>query len=373
MLSTIETFYDCVDEGFDYGRALAAYSAVTDDTGFLICRVWPLLGRQVPLGHHNIPEDAIHAIVHGGFDMDSHDLFKNFAVIPERTPVLRRSFVSDEAHRKTRVYKEASEPWGLHSEGASILKKNLIAGVSCGFVRHPGQEEIGHEILSQMAVLNIHLCRAMGLQQQLDKLSEALIQSSNMLDLIDFGLVLYGDAEVPLFVNETARRVFNDNDGLALGSGGIVIQDRAAFQQFQELLGTLRLSELPLAARTGGMVRVPRLSRKKPYILLAVPMLAHGKQGLDKVNVVVHVFDPSVKKSTAIKLFAASYKLTRAESALALELAQGTNIDEFAAKRGVSITTARSQLRTLYAKTDTSRQHELVSLLLRSTIGIKLN
>jgi DNA-binding CsgD family transcriptional regulator len=59
------------------------------------------------------------------------------------------------------------------------------------------------------------------------------------------------------------------------------------------------------------------------------------------------------------------FGLTLAESSLAMELAQGSTPDEAARRRRVSRTTVRSQLGSIFAKTNTRRQAALVSLLAR--------
>jgi DNA-binding CsgD family transcriptional regulator len=59
------------------------------------------------------------------------------------------------------------------------------------------------------------------------------------------------------------------------------------------------------------------------------------------------------------------YRLTAAEARLAVALAGGETLEQIAAAHGVSLTTLRSQLRSVFSKTGTSRQAELVRLALR--------
>ena len=58
-----------------------------------------------------------------------------------------------------------------------------------------------------------------------------------------------------------------------------------------------------------------------------------------------------------------SYGLTEAESDLALALDRGTTLPDIAERRGVSITTIRTQLYSLMAKLDVNHQTALVRLL----------
>ena len=57
------------------------------------------------------------------------------------------------------------------------------------------------------------------------------------------------------------------------------------------------------------------------------------------------------------------YGLTRAEAEITIQLAQGDGLDAIAASRAVTLETVRTQLRTVYRKTGTHRQGELVFLV----------
>lgn len=371
LLSAIEIFYDCVDSGFDHRRAISAFSRAADETGLCLVDI-TLTGKFKLLAYENIPKGAMMTMMNGPWTPENHGILRNFARIPQGVPVLHRAVESDDEFYASELYRQAFAPWNLHSVGLCLLNKGMHGGVLNGFLRSPGQEEIDHEILSRMALLNKHLWRAMHLEKRIDKLEQTLIQSNNILDVIEFGLVLYSSEGPPVFVNQAARRIFDTRDGLKLDRKGIGIADPSAQQQFDDLLQALNNPKVPISARSGGIVRVDRPSRKKPYSLMAVPLKEGSKAALDNVGVVVLLFDPSAKRTTAINLFVASYGLTHAEALLALELATGSSLDDYAEKRRISRNTVKSQLRSIFSKTDTSRQPELVSLLLRSATGINL-
>lgn len=62
------------------------------------------------------------------------------------------------------------------------------------------------------------------------------------------------------------------------------------------------------------------------------------------------------------------FGLTAAETHLAIELARGGNLLDIACSQGLSRTTLRSHLASLFVKTQTRRQVELVSLLRRAAL-----
>jgi DNA-binding CsgD family transcriptional regulator len=58
--------------------------------------------------------------------------------------------------------------------------------------------------------------------------------------------------------------------------------------------------------------------------------------------------------------------LSPAEAQIALGIAKGETLAEIAKARSVSVSTARGQLKSVFAKTGTHRQAELVRLLIAS-------
>ncbi len=59
------------------------------------------------------------------------------------------------------------------------------------------------------------------------------------------------------------------------------------------------------------------------------------------------------------------YGLSPAEAKIAQGISRGDSLEEVAARAGVRITTARTQLASIFEKTNTRRQAKLVALLSR--------
>ena len=76
----------------------------------------------------------------------------------------------------------------------------------------------------------------------------------------------------------------------------------------------------------------------------------------------------SLPRSQALRSL---YSLTNAEIELVELLCDGCSLEEAAEHRGVTINTARSQLKQIFFKTSTSRQSELVRLVLAGIAPIR--
>ncbi|WP_257558339.1 helix-turn-helix transcriptional regulator [Sphingobium sp. CFD-2] len=79
----------------------------------------------------------------------------------------------------------------------------------------------------------------------------------------------------------------------------------------------------------------------------------------------IRFIDKREHQRRVIALAQQRHDLTRAETALCVSLIDGKSLQEHADGHGVQISTVRSHLKTLLAKTGTNRQGELVALLAR--------
>ena len=166
------------------------------------------------------------------------------------------------------------------------------------------------------------------------------------------GVLLDGVGEV-LLANVTALRLLQEGGG-PLRPGDEQEQVRSALKRL------LRRAQSRFTLDRDAWVRVPR-ETQRDLVLHAVP-IGPGNAPVGTVLILVDLGTaPQPKPEVLQKLFG----LTGAEAKLALEIARGETPADVARDHRVSIATVRSQLAAVFAKTQTSRQAELVTLLAR--------
>lgn len=84
-----------------------------------------------------------------------------------------------------------------------------------------------------------------------------------------------------------------------------------------------------------------------------------------KATAVVFITDPDQKPAVQPETLRMLYGLTRAETKLAMVLLDGKSLLEAAELNDVGRETVRSQLKSIFGKTGTQRQSELIGLLAR--------
>ena len=200
-----------------------------------------------------------------------------------------------------------------------------------------------------------HLQRALQLRRRLGTLE---VSSAGLaaLDALAIGAVVCDGAGAVLFANTAAEMHARSGDGLVLGSSGYGV---AAFYPAENA----RLQSLIADAGTGGpggAVAITGYEGGRLFVLVA-PLPQRMADGPGRVLVTMRpaAAGPTFDAAALGRLFG----LTPAEARLALALAAGSSLAEYAAERKVSENTLRTQLSYILRKTDTGNQRELVRLL----------
>ncbi|WP_238273027.1 helix-turn-helix transcriptional regulator [Methylobacterium cerastii] len=172
--------------------------------------------------------------------------------------------------------------------------------------------------------------------------------------------------------------------GIILATDGSVVAVNAtAHAILQTIFGRAKIAEADLLASgrelikrllTRGKTRIKLDSEDwvlierpdcRPLVMHAIPTVVQNLDGPHTILILIDLDDtPQVSPATLERIFG----LTRTEAKLAVLLASGASTSEAAGLQGVSVATARSQLAAIFVKTRTTRQAELVRLLVRLAI-----
>ncbi|HXW93442.1 MAG TPA: helix-turn-helix transcriptional regulator, partial [Terriglobales bacterium] len=208
-----------------------------------------------------------------------------------------------------------------------------------------------------------HMQRALLLHRRMLDLRLNNTMQTWALDQVQFGVVLLrGDGKV-LFANRAASELCVRLRGLELSIRGL---HAVAPREEQGLQCAIRVaaSRSDQNAPTG--IRIGANSGKNPLMLVVsrtgVPdFLAISKDAV----VAIFVTDPDKHQPGKAQLLASLFGLTPAEVRLAQMLASGSGLRDASEQLGVAQSTVRSQLKSIFAKTNVNRQSDLVRLVLK--------
>lgn len=250
---------------------------------------------------------------------------------------------------------------GTHSMAGVIARQDDAAFVltSLREDRKAGWDEIDRPTVR---VLLPHLARCLETRQRLQILEAGELA----LNTLNVGVMLLADDGRFVFWNRAAEQIIaHANDGLSLRSGRLSASDRGADLALRRLLASVLAPGASLQSAPD--VLVTRFSGRMPYKVTASPLLRTIRPfiGMRKPVALVLVTDPEVRRPIAADALKLAYGLTPKEAALAIALAEGLTLEQAAERMAVRYETARTHLRRVQSKTQTSRQVDLVKLLER--------
>jgi DNA-binding CsgD family transcriptional regulator len=189
---------------------------------------------------------------------------------------------------------------------------------------------------------------------------------TNVVDRLPHGMLLLSARRRILYVNRTAEEILRLKDGLIIDGGELRAAGSDGTARLRTIIGNaIRISagELIDGATAG---RIERPSGKRPPFVMAAPLPGQPETlGVEPAAVALFVTDPeSNKPATDVATLRAIFGLTRAEAQLLLMLLEGLPLQQTAERLHLSAETARSHLKSIFQKTDTHRQADLIRRVL---------
>ena len=219
-----------------------------------------------------------------------------------------------------------------------------------------------------LTVLLPHLTQAMRLQQRLAGIERTGLIATAALDSMPAGVIAVGADCALLFANAVAERLLSQGQGLTIRHGRLRCTDREADRALGLLVRQAGMAALGQAGGSGGVLPAPR-AEARPLSLLVCPLRPEAMTlGTPRPMALIFVGDPDVRQATSSDMLMRLYGLTPAEARLAEALLAGDTLQDFADRAGVSLHTAKTQLKHIFAKTGAGRQADLIRDLLGNPV-----
>lgn len=162
-----------------------------------------------------------------------------------------------------------------------------------------------------------------------------------------------------LDANTAAEALFNEE--ISIKSRRLVVRDRGARGALETFVDHLRLA--PYWADLATSPIVVRREDRPPVIIRVLPIQGPASGPFLGARALLILDDLAAKPRPKLQILKATFGLTPAETRLASLIARGISPEQAAEELRRSRETIRNQLKSIFAKTDTHRQAELVSLL----------
>ncbi len=328
---------------------------------------------------HNTPEHFFQLLAtkYLGQDIWTNRAIERGLIYEGSVVIGDEDLIPFEELRRTDIYQNLFAPFDVAHLLTSVVfgpeSPGSMPWVACAWsrgVNDPGFSTFERE---RLRLLLPHISRSLGVMFRLRDMELRVASSLAALDLLSVGVLLFDERGLAAFANRAARRILDDEDGLQLrhrfgdsSLGEIASGDTRAQAALAGAIRSAVSPDIMGAAHFSRAVSVPRPSGRQDYIL-NFSSLAAGNEfgsGSDVPRAIAFITDNGEPIRLDGPLLRKNYGLTPAEIRLAELMAESLTVEEAAERLGVSRHTAKTQLQSVYMKTNTNNRAKLMRLIM---------
>jgi len=265
----------------------------------------------------------------------------------------------------SRVYREFLRPNGVEYTLAVAVDYDTDQGWALGLLRGPDSPPFAENDRDALGTLVPHLRRAVAIQREFMRLDSERWAVVDLLDQYPMGTIIAdGDGRV-VFASRAAHQMIERDAGLAIRHGMIWAKRG---NESSALHAAIHEAVEQARSRTNGttatLLPLSRPSSDRPLEVRIAPVMRdrapQGMNGHGPPVAALFISDPDLPGERAPELLTRLYGLTRAEANFLATFLRAGNVPKTAEALGISVNTARSHLRSLFRKTGTGNQAELM-------------
>lgn len=271
-----------------------------------------------------------------------------------------------------KLYSQFLKPQGLEQASFLYVEHDDRHSITASFMRRSGGGTYGEADKALFSKVMPHLQRSFRLRRHTRGMDLGYMPAWELLDMLPYGVVVFSNKQEVIYLNERAEQMTFANDGLSLHTTHLGAHVNSENKRLRSLLKqSIESSRAPDSPMAGGDMLVSRPSGKRAYSVMVHPLTDSAYCGGEYPAAIVVLQDHHEASQLQLSRMRELYDLTAAESRVAHQVMLGNSLEHCAESLGHSVSTSRNLLKRVFAKTDTGRQNELVSLLLRSPLGLQ--
>jgi DNA-binding CsgD family transcriptional regulator len=346
----IGQIYDCAIDSALWRTTLPTIAAYLDCSATLINIVRPSIGNRsiYSLHDYGLSHDAgqlylekyahIDPTVRAGALFDVDEVFT------------AREAVGDDIWTASPMYHEWNIPHGLTEHLSGIIRKDVVRIAALTALREQPFFDVDRD---RMRLLLPHLRRSVSIAQMIGDATVDRDRFREIVDRLTVAVFLVDSKGVVRHANASGEKMLADGNVLRSRNGRLMA---LAPKDQAELVASIERGHL-------GQAAVPLTAADGNKLVATILPLNDGFRRpscVPRVAAAVFVDNPAGKINFRGDIVAKLFNLTGAELQLLLALLDGATLQSAAGQFGVSMATVKTHLQHIFAKTDTSRQSELI-------------
>jgi DNA-binding CsgD family transcriptional regulator len=298
--------------------------------------------------------------------------------LPDSRIVSVREHIAPMDLENTDFYRHCLAPAGLrHALGIDLREeRRYLARVR--LARTAAQGYFSSDENALLGLVLPHIKAALSVRIDADRTRVERTHYAEAMDRLEMAAIVLDESGRVIYTSPLADSLLAERNGIFMVKDFLTLSSHEDTKTFREMVG--RCIEARRKGRPSGG-EVMRIHRGESKTDLSVIVRPYANQPGDEssslassVAVFLHAEpdeqarDHFVPSDSVQKLFG----LTAKEASVALRLASGRTLQEAAEDLGITQSTARAHLRSIFAKTGIDRQTKLVRALLKSVAMLGL-
>jgi DNA-binding CsgD family transcriptional regulator len=273
--------------------------------------------------------------------------------------------VDREMLAENRFYREVLRPYGLEKMiGMYISEPGGWEG-NVGLTNGGEDADFGEPDKEMLAALRPHLEQSLAIFARMSREESELHALTDTLDRLTISTLILNSAGAILRANGAARRMLASGDIVRARDQCLVLVDRNANAEFQEVIAAAIASRGTDDGAFAQALRATTSDERQFGILVRSLPRDTPYAGETGPACIVYLTGAQIAQPLE-RLVMQLFDLTPSEAHLTTLLATGFSLSESADKLGVTESTVRTYCKTIMGKVGVSRQADLITLVLRS-------
>jgi DNA-binding CsgD family transcriptional regulator len=264
----------------------------------------------------------------------------------------------------SRFHKEWAQPQGYVDSINACLEKTRGSFATFTIARDEAHGVADETAFQRMNLLVPHLRRAVAVGNSLRQHRVQAAQLADTLDGIEASVFILDSGRQVMHANAASKQLTDAGAIVRVNSNQLSALDPAADRLLAEAVAAAEAGDLSIAAKG---VSIPLASKGGDHWIAHVLPLTSGQRrragAAYSAVAALFIRKASFEISNPVETAARLYKLTEAELRVLFALVASDGIADAANVLGLSQSTVRTHLQSIFRKTNTTRQSALVRLV----------
>ncbi|MBV1700735.1 MAG: helix-turn-helix transcriptional regulator [Hyphomicrobiales bacterium] len=265
---------------------------------------------------------------------------------------------------KTEFYQDWLKPQRFIDSSVLMVEKSMNTITTFVNVRNEDQGLFDSATIDLVNMLYPHLRRAVLIGRVVREHQDHAAEYSAALDALATGMFLVTGAAELVHANVAGGTILAAGTPLKKVDGALILDDKQANRILREALATANAGDVTLGQKG---TSIPLRGATGEFILHMMPLNAARRKSVGSVGRATHVLflsrnDP--KDATVIAAFAKRFRLTAQETRVLETVVDAGSVPMAADILGISPSTARTHVTSIFDKTGVRRQADLLRLLM---------